>query len=72
VRRRSEAEDASATLLDYRPADWPSAAAWRAARRAWIHDHPPATLDGLNRFYAADVTFPLRADPRLGDLDAAA
>jgi len=70
VRRRTGAEEMPASLLHYRAADWPSADAWRAARRAWIAEHPPPTLADLNELFSA-TTFPPQPDPREG-FDAAA
>jgi hypothetical protein len=65
VRRRGDVADGvPERLLVYRPADWPSTAAWHEARRRWVGEHRPATLIELNALYAPGVVFPLAADPR--------
>lgn len=63
--RGSEPSDLPDRLLHYEATDWPSAQAWREARRRWVAVHPPASLAALNQLYAPAVVFPPRPDPRV-------
>jgi len=65
VARRSAAADAvPVSLLVYRAQDWPSAAAWYAARREYLAAHRPSTLGELNAFYGPGVVLAPLPDPR--------
>lgn len=70
ARRSAAANAVPVALLVYRPGDWSSTAAWTAARRQWMAEHPPPTLRALNEFYGPDVILAPSPDPREG-LDAA-
>lgn len=64
IRRGERTGEVPPELMVYSPAQWPSAAAWGAARRDWLAGHRPASLDALNAFYGPDVVFPPVPDPR--------
>jgi hypothetical protein len=65
IRRGLRTGDVPPELLHYRVQDWPSCAAWDAARREWMAEHRPASLDDLNAFYCGpDVVLAPMADPR--------
>jgi hypothetical protein len=66
VARRSAAADAVPEALRvYRPADWSSAAAWHAARSAYLAEHRPVSLVELNAtWYGPGAVLAPRPDPR--------
>ncbi len=64
IRRGSATGEVPEALLRYRPAQWPSGAAWHAARAEWRAAHSPRTLVELNDFYGPDVVWAPMPDPR--------
>jgi hypothetical protein len=63
-RRGGGADDIPERLLRWRAADWPSPQTWWEARTAWLEEHPPASLDELNGWYADAAQWPPAPDPR--------